>query len=452
MIILRKLLIISFILILSICFFSCSASTDSNKNNDTTTSEPFANVPETQDIILYEVNLRAFSPSGDFQGVIARLDSIKALSVNVIWLMPIYPVGDTNSVNSPYCVKNYLQVNPEFGSLKDLKTLIDTAHKKNMAVILDWVANHTSWDNPWIKNRSWYTQENGEIISPKGTNWSDVADLNYDNADMRSAMIEALKYWILEANIDGYRCDAADYVPFDFWQQALDSLELIPNRKLILLAEGSRHDHFTAGFQMIYAWDFYTKLKQVFSGANATGLYTTHMSEYRNMPEGKQRLRYTTNHDGSAWEAAPVELFNGINGALAASVITIYMGGVPLIYGSQEVGTASRVPIFSNSQIPWDQNPEMVQAYKDILGIYTISEAAKGGSLTDYSTNEAVCFSKKSNPEEILVVVNVRDYPVDFTLPDALQNSTWTNTISQRSETVSQTYRLNSYEYKILKR
>jgi len=161
--------------------------------------------------------------------------------------MPVHPIGIIKTVNSPYCIKNYKEVNPEYGTLDDLRTLIREAHKRNMAVILDWAANHTSWDNPWIEHKSWYTQDgSGNIIHPAGTNWQDVADLNFNNSEMRLEMIRSMKYWVLTANVDGFRCDAADYVPFSFWKQAIK----IPNRKLIMLAEGACADHFTAGFQL----------------------------------------------------------------------------------------------------------------------------------------------------------------------------------------------------------
>ncbi|MFH1213583.1 MAG: alpha-amylase family glycosyl hydrolase, partial [Candidatus Neomarinimicrobiota bacterium] len=268
---------------------------------------------------MYEVNIRAFSSTGTFQGVIDRLDSIKALGINTIWLMPIYPIGVKNSVNSPYCIKNYTEINPEFGLLDDFKTLVSEAHEKNMAVIIDWVANHTAWDNPWITNKSWYTQdEDGIIIYPAGTNWQDVADLNYSNQDMRKEMIKSMKYWIETADIDGFRCDAADYVPYNFWAQAIDSLYTI-GKYLILLSEGSRNDHFTAGFQMNYGWDFYYNLVNVFNDDySVTTIYNTHNTEYKNIPEGKHKLRFTTNHDESAWNETPVILFNGKKGALAA--------------------------------------------------------------------------------------------------------------------------------------
>jgi glycosidase len=413
---------------------------------------PFTNVPDTRDIIMYEINERAFSQTGDFNGIVQRLDSIKALSVNVIWLMPIHPIGVIKTVNSPYCVKNYLEVNPEFGTLADLKNLVKEAHKRDIAVIMDWVANHTAWDNPWISNTSWYTQVNGEIVHPPGTNWQDVADLNYNNAEMRQAMIAAMKYWITEVLIDGYRCDAADMVPFDFWQTALTTLNAIPDRKLIFLAEGARSDHFTAGFQMNFAWNFYNQIKNVFNGQQAGSLFTTHNAEYNGIPAGKHKLRFTTNHDESAWDATPMTLFNGEKGAITASVITMYLGGVPLIYSSQEVGQVNTVPFFSNSPIDWTQHPEMLANYKKLLAFFNQSETLKSGTLTSYPHNDVVSFKKKSGPEEILVMVNVRNSNKTYSLPPNIQNSTWTNVFTSEPVSLENQLILNSYSYLVLKK
>lgn len=413
--------------------------------------EPFANVPDTKDVIMYEINERAFSQSGDFNGIIQRIDSIKALSVNVIWLMPIHPIGDINSVNSPYSVKDYLTVNPEYGSLADLKKLVAEAHERDIAVIIDWVANHTAWDNPWITNTSWYTQVNGVIVHPPGTNWLDVADLNYGNTDMRLAMISAMKYWITEVLIDGFRCDAADMVPFSFWKQAIDSLEAIPDRKLILVAEGSRADHYAAGFQLNYAWDFYNQLKNVFEGQSAGGLFTTHNTEYIGIPGGKHKLRFTTNHDESAWDATPMTLFNGEKGAIAASVIAINLGGVPLIYSSQEVGRINTLPFFSNSPIDWTQHPWMLNTYKQLLAFHSQSEAVKSGTLTAYPNNQVAVFKKISGAEDILFLVNVRNTIVNYSLPQDIQNTTWTDVFTSETVSLAEEYLLNPYSFLILK-
>ena len=452
----RLYLFIDFVLC-TVLLFSCNTGTAPENPLDGTAyrqyGTPFVHIPKTKDIIMYEVNLRAFSPGGDLHGVIDRLDQIKALGVNVLWLMPIYPIGTIHSVNSPYSVKNYKEVNPEFGDLQTLRMLTDQAHNRNIAVILDWVANHTAWDNPWIENKNWYTQDSkGNIVHPAGTNWWDVADLNYDNAEMRAAMIDAMEYWVYKANIDGFRCDAADFVPYDFWKQALDALTSIPDRQLIYLAEGGRKDHFTAGFQMNYAWDYYGQLKNIFSGQSATSLYTTHLNEYQGLPAGKQKLRFTTNHDESAWDATPMVLFNGAAGSTAAFVLSTFMGGVPLIYGSQEVGTEANIPFFSNSTIDWNANPDMLKAYQTLLGFYSGSDAAKERTMENYSNSNVVCFEKTGTQDKVLVMVNVRGSGSNFVVPSQLQNTKWANVFSADSLTLAQNVPLDGYAYLILQK
>lgn len=424
-------------------------------DQDTTTvyGTPFQNLPEIDDIIMYEVNERAFSTSGNLQGVINRLDSIKALGVNVIWLMPIHPIGTINSVNSPYCVKNYFEVNPEFGTLADLRKLVEEAHNRNMAVIIDWVANHTAWDNPWIDSTKWYTQDgNGNIISPAGTNWADVADLNFSNQNMRLEMIKAMRYWILTANIDGLRCDAADMVPYDFWQQAISKLNELQGRKLIFLAEGARTDHFIAGFDMNFSFNFYNNLKNIFKyNEDASTVFNINSSEYNNVPDGKKKLRYTTNHDESAWDATPMILFNGKQGALAASVITSYLNGVPLIYGSQEVGTLNNVPFFTKQPINWSLNPDMLSAYKKIFTFYSSSNALKRGALESFPNNAIVSFKKIFVNEQVLVLVNTRNSNITYNIPPSLQGTTWSDAFNNSLITLSTSISLSAYQYLVLK-
>ena len=415
---------------------------------------PYASMPATEDVVIYEVNLRAFSSTGDLQGVINRLTEIKALGVNTIWLMPIYEEGILNTVHSPYCIKDYKKVSTEYGSLEDLRTLTTQAHQLGMSVILDWVANHTSWDNAWITDHpDWYSQNAaGNIIIPPGTNWNDVADLNFNNTDMKLAMIDAMKYWVLEANVDGFRCDYADGVPFGFWQEAIISLNSISNRQLLFLAEGTRADHYTAGFHLTYGWNFYTAAKNLWAGtASITNLYNTHLAEYTNVPVGKHKIRFTTNHDESAWDASPWSLFNGKTGALAASVSTIFMGGVPLIYSGQEVGRSTTTPFFTNSPINWTINQDMLQAYKDMLAFHNESAAARKGSISNYaiSTN-VLCLKKTLGTENVVIIVNVRNSNQTFSVPSPL-TGTWTNALTNASYTLGSTLSLAPYQYLILK-
>jgi glycosidase len=422
-------------------------------NNDgyTQYGVPMKSVPSTDSIAMYEINLRAFSQSGNIEGIISRLDELKSLNINTLWLMPIYSQGVEKSVNSPYCIRNYKEVSSEYGTLADLRKLTTLAHERKMAVIMDWVANHTSWDNVWISNKTWYSQDaNGNIIQPPGTNWTDVADLNFENAKMRDAMIDAMKYWVLEANVDGFRCDYADGVPFDFWKQAIDSLNNIKNRKLILLAEGSRKDHYQAGFQMTYGWDYYSKLKSVWKGENAQNIMTVNTNEYSGLADGKHKLRFTTNHDESAWDASPITLFNGKNGALAASVSTIFMGGVPLIYTGQEVGRSGTTPFFTKSPVDWSANSEMYAEYKNLMKAYFEVNVPKLKSLQNYSTQDVLIFKRFSGNKEVLVFINVRNKSVNLTLPIALVNSEWKNALNNQILNLANTLALTNYQYYIL--
>ena len=412
---------------------------------------PFQGVPAVDDIIMYEVNLRAFSSTGDLQGVINKLDHLQSLHVNVIWLMPIHPIGSINSVNSPYSVKDHKALSSEYGDMEMLRQLTDAAHARGMAVIMDWVANHTAWDHSWINNASWYTQDaNGNIIMPPGTNWADVADLNFDNTGMRDAMIDAMKYWVLEANVDGFRCDYADGVPYDFWSQAIAALRSIPNRNLILLAEGDRDDHYQAGFDMTFAWDYYTGLKNVFAGQPAFTLNAISVNEYAGVPAGKRKLRFTTNHDQSAWEAAPPSLFGGLEGATAATVAMTFMQGVPLIYTGQETGRATTTPFFSNSPIDWTVNTNMVNDYREIYSIYEASDAARKGTSMLYAANDALLVERVYNGEHLFVVVNVRNANVSIPMPSVLQNTAWTEAITGATEFIGSTMGLMPYQYKIM--
>lgn len=457
----------SFMMMKQICFLALTLLACGSDNEETKPvvpdddepkqyGVPFGGVPAVSNIVLYEVNTRAYSAAGNFQGVIDRLDQIRALGVNTLWLMPIHPVGKERSaggLGSPYAVQDYGKVNPEFGDLAKLRELVAKAHERNIAVIIDWVANHTAWDNPWIQNKAWYTQDaSGNIIVPPGTNWQDVAELNYNNSDMRKAMIAAMKYWVLEANVDGFRCDAVDFVPTDFWKQALDALKAIPGRKLILLAEGGKAENFTAGFQMNYAWDFYTNLKQVY-GENkaATSVFTTHQAEYNAIPVGTRKLRYTTNHDASAYEGTPVELFGGIQGALSASVITIFTSAVPLVYSSQEVGQPVKLPFFTRNPIDWNTNTAMEDQYEKIFQVYNNSTAFTEGTLQDFSGNDVVAFTRQNGQERFLIIANVRNKAVDFSPAAALQNTTWTNALIGGTVSVGTTVSLGAYEYKVLK-
>jgi glycosidase len=416
---------------------------------------PFNAVPNRQDAIIYQVNMRPFSAQGNFAGVTARLDSIKALGVNVVYLMPVFPVGTFNAVNSPYCVKDYKAVSTEFGSLTDLRTLIDSAHKKNMSVILDWVANHTSWDNSWITaHKDWYLQDaTGNVLSPPGMGWNDVAQLNFNNAAMRLEMIKCMKYWVFIANVDGFRCDYADGPPLDFWKQAIDTLRNITTHNLLVLAEGSRIGNFTAGFDFNFGFSFYGQLKSIYSNNNNVQLIDNlNTSEYNYATNGQQVVRYTSNHDVNGSDGTPLDLFGGKKGSMAAFAVISYMKSVPMIYNGQEVGTPTKITFpFTSVKINWTINPDVTAEYKKILAFRNTSNAIRRGTLTSYSSADVCSFTKEITGEKVLVMANLRNSSIVYTLPTALANTTWTDAMNGGNTTLTTQITLQPYTYLVLK-
>ncbi|MBC8052835.1 MAG: alpha-glucosidase C-terminal domain-containing protein [Sphingobacteriaceae bacterium] len=417
---------------------------------------PFNEVPDRRDVSIYQVNIRSFSAEGNLKGVQVRLDSIKALGVNVVYLMPIYPVGVIKTVNSPYCVKDYTAVNTEFGTLSDLRNLIDAAHSRKMTVILDWVPNHTSFDNAWTSNKSWYLQDaQGNILSPPGTGWNDVAQLNFSNSKMRLAMIKAMKYWVYAANVDGFRCDYADGPPVDFWKQAIDSLRGISTHKLLLLAEGKRSANYSVGFDYNFGFEFFEKLKSIY-GNNQSVMQLIDLqneTDYVGATEGQRIIRYITNHDVNSSDGTPLALFGGKDGSMAAFVVAAYMKSVPMIYNGQEVGTPYKLTFpFTSTKIDWTLNPEVTAEYKKVLAFRNGSEAIRRGTLASYSTVDVCAFTKESGNEKVLVLSNLRDKAVTYTLPAALSKSSWMDAFTGTTTTLTDEIKVEPYQYIVLKK
>lgn len=426
--------------------------------NDTTLVQygiPFASVCDREDAVIYQVNMRAFSEFANFRGVTARLDSIKALGVNVVYLMPIYPIGTTNSVNSPYSIKDYKKVNTEFGTLTDLRRLIEGAHNRNMSVILDWVANHTAWDHVWMAaHKDWYLQDDlGNVLSPPGMGWNDVAQLNFESASMRLAMIDAMKYWVYTANIDGFRCDYADGPPSDFWAQALDTLRNITTHKLLILAEGSRSSNFTIGFDYNFGFAFYDNIKGVFgSGKSALFLDGLNSKEFNGATNGQQVVRYITNHDVTSSDGTPIALMGGEAGSTAAFAIVALGKGVPMIYNGQEVGNAIRITFpFTTTKVDWTVNSDVTGMYKKLIAIRAASSAIRKGTTTTFSKADVFAFKKEFEGEKIFVIVNVRNKIVNFSLPAEMANADFQNLLeSGNNITLGTQISLNPYEFYVL--
>jgi glycosidase len=413
---------------------------------------PFTGVPDPRDASIYQVNMRAFSSTHDFQGVINRLDQIKALGVNVVYLMPIYPVGTLKSVNSPYCIRSFDSVGTEFGTLTDLRNLVDGAHSRGMAVILDFVVNQTSWDHPWItQHPDWYLRDGNGNIEQLGS-YTDVAALNFASTAMRSALVTSMRGWIFRANVDGFRCDFADNPPIDFWDSTISNLRGITTHKLLMLAEGTRSANYGAGFDYNYGMQFYfTTLKDIFGGSPVTEIDNSNTVEYSGASGTNQIARYLTNHDVDGSDGSPVTLFGGKAGNLAAFVVIAYMKGVPFIYNGTEVAfpTAITFP-FTSVVIDWTLNPDQVTAYTNILSFRNSSNAIRRGTLVSYDNNDVAAFTKTAGSETVAVLSNLRNSTIAYSLPAALQNTTWTNAFTGAAITLGTTLSLTAYQYMVL--
>ena len=452
---------IIYLFVFSIALLSCSNSDDSGTTSSSYTQygEAFENMPKSEDAIIYQVNIRAFSKEGTLNGVRARLADIKALGANVVYLMPIYPVGKLKAaygLGSPYAVQDYKAVNTDFGTLEDLQALVKEAHAMDMAVILDWVANHTAWDNAWITSHpDWYQQdEAGNIIIPPGTNYNDVAQLNFDNKEMRAAMIDAMQYWVYNANVDGFRCDYADFVGQGFWTEAITKVRSVKKQRLLMLAEGSRLNHFQAGFDFTFGFNFFSSLEQVFDGSKpATYLQDSNATEYANNYKESQRVvRYTTNHDVNLSDGTPYELFKGRNGSLAAFVVAAYMKSVPMIYNGQEIGYNKRIDYFNRTPIDWTTADAGVLAeYKKLIAFRSASNAIKSGSYTGYSSSEISAFTMKKDGETVLVLSNLTNATVNYIVPPALAATAWKDGFTGNATPLTAQVTLAPYQYLVLK-
>lgn len=446
-----KKIFFTLLMMLTVAAYGCKPFS----HNATPVSDNFV-TPEVADVVMYQVNPRVFAASNSFQAITARLDSIKDLGVNMLWIMPIYPIGELKSKNSPYSVRDYKAVAPEYGTVDDLRALVEASHERGMGVILDWVANHTAWDNVWVtEHPDWYTHDStGNIIFPPGTDWTDVADLNYDNKAMRDAMIDAMRYWVDSVGIDGFRCDVADQVPVDFWTDCINNLRTAAKpRQLIMLAEGANPDNFKAGFDLNYAWEFMGAIAQVMKGdANASKLIETDKNEYKDLEDGHFKLRFTTNHD-EATKASPITLYGGPDASMAAFVATTMLHGGMLIYGSQEVGYPETINFFKYVPVDWNANPEMRNEYKKLIAIYNEHPALRSsGKVTPYNEDDknVLCVDRVLNNDNVLVVVNVRNADHTIEVPVMWRGRNVTDLMTQEPLQLEKTITLKPYQYLLL--
>jgi hypothetical protein len=371
---------------------------------------------------IYEVNIRQFSEEGSFREFEKHLPRLKSMGIDVIWLMPIHPIGSENrkgGLGSYYAVKEYKKVNPEFGTLEDFKKLVNKAHELGMKIILDWVANHSSPDNIWLEHghKDWYTLDSlGNIQPTLGTDWWDVADLNYDNAEMRKEMISSMKYWISETDIDGFRCDVAGWVPIDFWVEARKELESVKPVFMLAEAEGSQ---MYEAFDMTYGWEFHHIMNQIFQGDKGIeDIYTYFNKDSKN--SSQLQMHFTSNHDENSWNGTVMERMGDSRFAFAVLAATIE--GMPLIYNGQETSLDKRLRFFDKDTINWAKM-DLVEFYTKIFALKESNSAlwiGEGQGRMELLTNvfddySVLAFKRINAKNEVICIFNLSSEEVNFT-------------------------------------
>jgi alpha-amylase len=368
---------------------------------------------------LYEVFVRDFSPRGNFRGLIDGLDRIQSSGADVLWLMPIYPLGSLDrkgSLGSPYAVRDYRAINPAFGDAGDFRALVEAVHKRGMKLILDWVPNHTAPDHPWVQEHpDYYIRDKHGKLSPprdekgKLTDWTDVAQLDYRNPKLRRAVIDNMRYWLTEFGIDGFRVDVAGFIPYDFWREAVPAVRGAVPRRILLLAEWGDLEMNRVGFDLTYAWDSYKRLKAVWKGAPASTFVQGELPDMKAMPPGGMRMRFTTNHDETAWDNPPVTIFGRGAGARAAFVAMALLPGRPLLYNGQEVESPQKLALFERDTIRWNQ-PGAAEArafYAGVLKLARTEPALIGRDFRPVKTSapkDVIAYRRG----DLVVLVNAR--------------------------------------------
>jgi glycosidase len=430
------------LLIILVFFFSCGNPTSNDIKNEKPDKTEVSAEQQTElkhpewikNANIYEVNIRQYTKEGTFKAFESHLPRLKKMGVDILWIMPIHPVGEKKrkgTLGSYYAVQDYLAVNPEFGTFQDFKNLVESIHKNDMFIILDWVANHTAWDNPLIdQHPDWYKKDSvGNIISPV-EDWSDVAGLNYENPALRLYMIDALKYWINEADIDGYRCDVAEMVPSNFWNEA--RLELDKIKEIFMLAEAENAKLHDNAFNMAYGWYFHHIMNEIAKGETSVNkidnYFESQTSTYPNKTyDGNKvkfnkntiRMYFTSNHDENSWNGTVSERLN--EAVKTFAVLSYTIPGMPLIYSGQEAGLNKRLEFFNKDEIEW-KSSEMGAFYTTLNKTKKENKALWnsywGGELQRIkTTNDKFIFAFARQKEEntVFAIFNLSENEQEIT-------------------------------------
>ena len=386
---------------------------------------------------IYEVNIRQYTKEGTFKSFLPHIDRLHKMGVDILWIMPISPIGKINrkgKLGSYYAISDYTAINPEFGTIADFKEVVEKVHSLGMHIIIDWVANHTSWDHSWVRsNPEWYQKDaDGVIKSP--FDWTDALALNYENKDLWKAMIDSMKYWLEETDIDGFRCDVAMLVPVEFWNEARSELDKI--KHVFMLAEAEEPNQHEKAFDASYTWELFKIMQKVSKGENnVEHIFEEIEKEKPLFPKSAYRMLFTSNHDENSWNGTEFELFG--DAARTFSVLTFVMPGIPLIYNGQEAGLNHRLEFFEKDEINWE-NLYSEDYYKYIINIRNANPALwngeEGGDIVKLNNNnpsKIFSFARQKGDNTVLVFCNLSQDGIDTSINFASFEGVYTNSFTK---------------------
>ncbi|MBE0639169.1 MAG: alpha-glucosidase C-terminal domain-containing protein [Bacteroidales bacterium] len=414
----------------------------------------------SQNANIYEVNLRQYTEEGTLGSFIKHMPRLRNMGVDILWFMPIHPIGELNrkgTLGSYYSVQDYKQVNTEFGSIEEFQMVVKLAHELGMYVIIDWVANHTAWDHDWVtRHPDWYAKnEKGEMFYP--ADWKDVVQLDYNNMEMRDAMIDALKFWITEADIDGYRCDVASMVPTDFWENARMELDKI--KPVFLLAEADKEELLMNAFDMDYGWKLHHIANEIAQGkANANDLQRYFDDLDITFPQGAYRMNFTSNHDENTWKGTEFERLG--DAAQTFFVLMATVPGMPLIYTGQEAAMDKRLNFFEKDVVDWKDIP-LLQFYRTLLNLKKRSQALWNGNaggpikrIYTHQDESVYAYTRSKENNTICVILNLSGKETSFQLQGEGYEAIYKNVFSGEAQPISKEQQLTlaPWEYLVLEK
>lgn len=392
---------------------------------------------------IYQINTRQFTPEGTFNAAAAQLPRLKELGAVILWLMPVQPIGQVNrkgSLGSPYSVRDYYGVNPELGTLDDLKHFVRQAHALGMFVILDWVANHSAWDcNLVSEHPEWYTRDwKGDFRPTPWWDWPDVIDFDYDQPALREYMTAAMVHWVREVDVDGFRCDVAGFVPTDFWNNVRRELEAV--KPVFLLAEWEARDLHAEAFDMTYAWHWNDVMHKIATGqADVNALYVYYSWNEKAYPRDIMRMLFVSNHDKNAWEGTEFEQFGeALEAAIALSVVS---EGMPLIYNGQEAGNERRLAFFERDPIDWRPHPlgdlyqRLFALKRDNTALWNATWGARMVRVPNDALESVLSFVRENERDKVFAVFNLSERWQTVSFPEGLHHGAYIDALSGEAMT-----------------